>query len=85
MSLNSLASLRDFTMDQGDVESDGEGMLGSVISVLPPHEIQRMIQEVQDLDEDMVKVRQPPSPESLVLLFRCQNVLNHNVDIFRDI
>ena len=48
-------------MGDGDLESDGEGALSSVMSVLPPQEIQRMIQEVKDLDEDTVKVRQQAS------------------------
>ncbi|KAM6942748.1 pro-interleukin-16 [Xenentodon cancila] len=51
----SLASLREYTMERGEVESDGEGALTSVISGLPLQEIQRMIQEVQDLDEETVR------------------------------
>ncbi|XP_061563811.1 pro-interleukin-16 [Cololabis saira] len=51
----SLAFLREYTTERGEVESDSEGVPTPVASVLPPHEIQRMIQEVKDLDEESVK------------------------------
>ncbi|KAI4898722.1 hypothetical protein NFI96_008829 [Prochilodus magdalenae] len=61
----SLAELRERTIERGeDCEKDGgerplttpsEVCAQSVISALPPQEIQRMIQEVKDLDEDTLR------------------------------
>ncbi|XP_066504376.1 pro-interleukin-16 isoform X2 [Hoplias malabaricus] len=62
----SLAELRERTIERGECERDDSGperplttpsavCAQSVISALPPQEIQRMIQEVKDLDEDTLK------------------------------
>ncbi|KAL7866834.1 hypothetical protein AOLI_G00146480 [Acnodon oligacanthus] len=63
----SLAELRERTIERGEeCEKDDGGLerplttpsavcAQSVISALPPQEIQRMIQEVKDLDEDTLK------------------------------
>ncbi|KAI4895455.1 hypothetical protein NFI96_031268 [Prochilodus magdalenae] len=65
----SLAELRERTIERGeDCEKDGgerplttpsEVCAQSVISALPPQEIQRMIQEVKDLDEDTLRLEHP--------------------------
>lgn len=64
----SLAELRERTIERGEVSEHtdyaSERTLTtpsavcaqSVISALPPQEIQRLIQEVKDLDEDTLKV-----------------------------
>ncbi|KAM9461157.1 pro-interleukin-16 isoform 2-T2 [Clarias gariepinus] len=59
----SLAELRERTIERGEESEKTERPLTtpsavcaqSVISALPPQEIQRMIQEVRDLDEDTLK------------------------------
>ncbi|XP_036441870.1 pro-interleukin-16 isoform X2 [Colossoma macropomum] len=63
----SLAELRERTIERGEeCEKDDDGLerplttpsavcAQSLISALPPQEIQRMIQEVKDLDEDTLK------------------------------
>ncbi|XP_075303575.1 pro-interleukin-16 isoform X2 [Odontesthes bonariensis] len=56
----SLATLRECTIERGERESDSEAALTyasahSVISVIPSHEIQKMIQEVKALDDETLK------------------------------
>lgn len=64
----SLAELRECTIERGEESEKADcaserplttpsaACAQSVISALPPQEIQRLIQEVKDLDEDTLKV-----------------------------
>lgn len=59
---HSLATLRECTIEREEGGSQDEapitsGSAHSVISVIPSQEIQRMIQEVSNLDDDMLKVQ----------------------------
>ncbi|CAJ1048665.1 pro-interleukin-16 [Xyrichtys novacula] len=56
----SLATVREFTIEQGEGGTQGEAAVTSarahsVISAIPSEEIQKMIQEVQTLDEELLK------------------------------
>ncbi|KAM4743667.1 pro-interleukin-16 [Anableps anableps] len=51
----SLATLRECTIEQGGQTSDRATFAHSVISVIPSQEIQKMIEEVEALDEETLK------------------------------
>lgn len=58
----SLAKLREFTIDQEEGASHDQAAVTSscaqtVISAIPPQEVQRLIQEVSSLDEETLKVK----------------------------
>lgn len=54
---DSLATLTECTTEQGRQTSDRETYAHSVISVIPSQEIQKMIEEVEALDEETLKVK----------------------------
>lgn len=70
---HSLATLRECTIDRGERECHGEAAVTaacaqSVISAIPSQEIQRMIQEVQTLNEETLKVKTSTKQQILTKL-----------------